>query len=531
MPLVSFQREDEEPEWIQYGRLQIHEHENGQQVFLMPRVERNPLYPRGFQVQPSPDNMRGRYGSPRKAHAGPGEVKVLPVVNLNQPYCGDKNSPRGEEVSVLKSDGDGERAEIARSVARQWPMRNPQRVIIGWDEEFLISLRDYVKADYHRGNAGRIHQFPSGELPLKMRNVFRVGADRHGGGPVTARIDEVKFVKELAPAGRLVLEDPLTLLPGDAQSCQLQRRGQGNLPSNGVIRIGNEFIYYAGAKNEKLDVLRGPQPVYAQKRDDTRNIQVVTLSNLERGILGTNSAAHGHGAPVMVFDALPVALLATTALAQQDQIALNDARNFDPEGGYVRINNEVVSYTNRAGNILEGAGDFRGRFGTPTGSHAPGTVVQGVPYRFHDRYAPESDSGDLSYFQFAHSAPDAFWQSIEWETRDTVGSAPSSALHVRTLVRFDGKPAWDQKPTNRLDGLWEFTGTGGGGTGAFLRGGLRADMVEVRMFFAYNRGSYRYSRGSLGSATDDWKRNAEIDRVRLEFAKPLVVKRHDIIDR
>ena len=70
-------------------------------------------------------------------------------------------------------------------------------------------------------------------------------------------------------------------------------------------------MYYDGTTGTTIRHRWGPEPLYVNKRSDDppRSWNAVTIGNLERGILGSRGAEHGHGAPIMFYESMPVSYL------------------------------------------------------------------------------------------------------------------------------------------------------------------------------------------------------------------------------
>jgi len=81
-----------------------------------------------------------------------------------------------------------------------------------------------------------------------------------------------------APNSRLPAENPTLLVDIDADDASLQVGDEVDVDENGHVRIGNEWIGYAGVTQE----------------DGSR-----TLTGLERGALGTTAASHVAATPVL----------------------------------------------------------------------------------------------------------------------------------------------------------------------------------------------------------------------------------------
>ena len=101
-----------------------------------------------------------------------------------------------------------------------------------------------------------------------------------------------------------------------------------------------------------------------------------------------------------------------------------------------------------------GKGIFRGRFGTEFRQHPANTPAIELMARHHDRYQPLVESKDLQYLERAWTMPGTMWDRVTWEVEEARNRRTMGT--VRVLVRFNGVPGWDSKPTNQPGGLYQF---------------------------------------------------------------------------
>ena len=182
---------------------------------------------------------------------------------------------------------------------------------------------------------------------------------------------------------------------------------------------------------------------------------------------------------------------------------------------------EIVGWTRKSGEWLEGMEFLRGRFGTTDREIRTDYLVQRLPFRYWSRYVPDHDGSELAYFRTAVNARGAHWRSIEWAEGDFRG-VPVNGMEIRVVCRFEGKPGWETRPSNRPGGLWEFKGAG---THALSSRGtpLVADSLEVRVYFSYTRGVW-------AEGSNEWKRTLGLDNLTVTFGSPLVVRKVDLLD-
>jgi len=108
-------------------------------------------------------------------------------------------------------------------------------------------------------------------------------------------------------------------------------------------------------------------------------------------------------------------------------------------------------------------------------------------------------------------------------------------MQVRVVCRFDGEPGWEERPSNRMGGLWEFRGAGRHPFGSSsarrsrrksARGGsspVVADSIDVRVYFSYRRGAWT-------ETSNDWKRTLGLENLTVSFGSPLVVRKVDLLE-
>ncbi|MHC4249106.1 MAG: hypothetical protein ACYS9X_08265 [Planctomycetota bacterium] len=509
-------------------------------------------------------------------------TRLLPVFRVRGPQCGDWDSPRGYDFVTLVQ---GERAEeeprrITHAHCAEWTHRPNSQSRWRHGFRYRVSLDDTISADYPAGN-GRILKFPSGEFLRKIPEALRVGGANGAG--FAGAIDELRTDKE-GVARSLVLapfftetkppftnnepvvcasgETTLTLMAEMATDGALTPtsgggRGVGVSASNngGVVKIGDELIWYkswtASSGSTKAFIPWGKQ----QRTDDkfcpyhdcddhayddhfdgcTRYMQTITLDGCVRGILGSDrvQSDHAAGERVTFFEGVPLTILRDALARGGDDLRIEADLKF-PSEGYAIITDpneraspgrgEIVGWTSGGGTSFQGCRYFRGRYGTPERGNLSGDFCQLLPFRYWDRYNYDfDDETELAYFQCSYVARDARWHEIEWQESGYTGGSASDRVRLRIVCRFDGKPDWNERPTNSQGGLWEFTG---GGRQYFRSAGggpLIADSIEVRAYWEYLGGAWDVD-------ANDWKRNVRLDNLTVKFGNPLIVRKVDLLD-
>ena len=511
----------------------------------------------------------------------PLETRIVPVFRVRGPQCGDWDSPRGyDEVTLVQAErAEADPRRVTHAYASEWTTGvwdNIQKKIVPpWSHHFRyrVSFDDTISANYAAGN-GRILKFPSGEFLRKMPATLKVGGANGSGfagaidelrtgsdGVVPSLVIRPDFVETEPPFTR---NEPttvssaaksLTLMAEMATDGALSPTSGGTGTSvsasntGGVVRIGDELIWFGSRTNSSNAFI----PWGKQQRTDekycpyhhdaghlyvdhnpgcTRHMQTITLDGCVRGILGTDGlqSDHAPGERVTFFEGIPLTVL-TNALARGgDRLSVQASATYPPEG-YAVVSDpsgratpgrgEIVGWTSTG---FSGCKYLRGRFGTSEQRHFAGDFCQLLPFRYWDRWNYDFDNdSELAYFQCSYAARDAYWQEIEWQESGYTGGAASDRVRLRVVCRFDGKPEWNERPTNTQGGLWEFTGGGRQGFRSAGGGPLIADSIEVRVYWEYLSGAWDVD-------VNDWKRNVRLDNLVVTFGNPLIVRKVDLLD-
>jgi hypothetical protein len=249
-----------------------------------------------------------------------------------------------------------------------------------------------------------------------------------------------------------------------------------DLPEDGgLLRIGDEILAY-----ESRDASAGE----------------ITIAPNGRGMLGTTPQPHAHGEPIQFLSHFTVSTLSGGLGGGDPTIPLGSTREF-PHEGTVLIGEELIHYTRQRSSSLEmpsgstvpgmqdgrGPGLFRGRYGTLAQAHGAGEPVILFPFRYWDRWAPQADAPELSYYGFEVAQPGAWHESLYWQHEDAQTGGP--VLHA--LIRTDPDVPWDAPPSQTA-GLDLYTkGIEGGDT---IATGAATDLLEARFFVEYASGSF-----------------------------------------
>ena len=367
----------------------------------------------------------------------------------------------------------------------------------------------------------RLTKFPSGERPRLVDTTW-IGIENVGGNAADAMVDEAAFLSsrfglstgggDAVRGGGMVLRQSMSAGSANLFVSPFQLRvPYGLLPSNasllselpndaGLLRIGDEIL------------------CFSDYDASTGEIQVAIGG---RGMLGTQPREHAEGQIVQFLEFFPVSQLAANTQADAAELVLEDTNDF-PDGGLVRIEEELIHHTRRFGSTLsmprassepgardaDGAGVFRARFGTDAAQHPSGAPVVGHPFRHWDRWTLRSDAPELHYFGFNPSEPDAYWLRSFWNA-----SYDRGGPYIGMLVRTDPSIPWDADP-DVTEGLYLFDGGKMDSGGNPL--GFQSDRVEARLFMSFRRGAYDVVDG----LNPGWKIAPEVSAVGFELLAP-----------
>jgi hypothetical protein len=162
----------------------------------------------------------------------------------------------------------------------------------------------------------------------------------------------------------------------------------------------------------------------------------------------------------------------------------------------------------------DGAGMFRGRFGTTPAAHEAGTPVILFPFRFWDRWADMADAPELHYFGISLSQPNAFWRSVFWDVEEADAAGPV----LRVLQRSDPSVPWDADPaetpglTVMQDGLKD-------GEGLLI--GEQSDRIEWRVYVRFEPGAF----DPVAGLSHGWKMTPRLKFFGAEYLGPSMVLR------
>ena len=156
--------------------------------------------------------------------------------------------------------------------------------------------------------------------------------------------------------------------------------------------------------------------------------------------------------------------------------------------------------------------------------HESDAIVRCLPFRYWDREGRLYDGDGLAYVQAGYSASDAIWTGIELSVTGTEEiTSPPKHVIPRVLVRFDNQPLWSSEPSSNEGGLMQFRLRDGKAPIRGLHGGVRADQIEMRVYWLYQRGAFLPGQ--------DWKRTFSLEKMRATYYTPLIMRRLDEVER
>jgi hypothetical protein len=383
-------------------------------------------------------------------------------------------------------------------------------------------------------NFNRIVKFPNFERPQSLASL-NIGADSTGAGAsLSGFVDEFGVHNtggfgsptDFFACGSFYLdEDLLETTESYVQvneydfslnnyRVSMPNAGAGDylaqLPPSGIIDIDGERIAYSSI--------------------DTATGQIQIAPN-GRGLHGTEQRGHASGARVRIVDGRLATALTSELDASTPSFQLEDSSVL-PKYGLLLIDDELIFAPMRgrsselmmpqlseSSGRLAGDGVLRGRFGTDSAAHSSGSVAYNFPTRWLDLYAPQSDSGLLSRYQFSMTQPNAFWRSAGFEATGT-----GEYSRVMMLVR-SGDADWSEDPhsTHHLS-LFD---TGQTATGELQALNFFSNHIDFRFMFDWQPGAF----SSVDFLSTGWTHAPRIKRIMVDYlAESVVTQDSEVIE-
>lgn len=474
-------------------------------------------------------------------------------------------SPVAATSSVEFAVGFGDQVTLISPIDRH---RSRRSIAWGWNYRAAFTTNSAVRInqiDLPQGGRSienvdrrrytRLVKFPSGEMP----NIVNAAEAWVGGDSAAALtaglIDEVRMRR--LPRERYVVWDdlqvgplanpptpyPLAVSDSDSDIPVVRAEWIPDLPvAGGTGAVGgnilNSFNWLTDGRELRVDgntlgqlpsdaglIVIGDELI-AYRNVDPGGI----LQDCERGFLGTVATAHSYGEDVAFLDWRAVSKLANQVQPEDYNVIVGASLGFNPNGGTVLIGREMMHYTRTLGPVLiqpraidrqsgNERGIFRGRYGTLRGSHSTDDIVLDMPFRYWDRYAPDSDDPELGFYEFAVNEPRAFFRRLEWTHR-----FPKPRLGMKVVCRFDPTLPWETPPSQSGGRIVVFDSENGQTQDFLNRALLNVDGrgIDVRVFFTYEQNAF----DPVMFNTNDWKETARLmDFTVAYLAAPLVLKR------
>jgi hypothetical protein len=399
----------------------------------------------------------------------------------------------------------------------------------GLPAELVTSSSDPVSTDEDIRLLPRMAKFPSGEMPSSLDAVVFGGDAGSSGTSMPAPevvVDEVVFQTlthgqgliagpspdSLGGSG-LILAESLSADQTDlrVRPALLTSRGQvrgtfdvlNNLPFNvGLARVGDEILCYI---------------------DKDFETGLVELAPGGRGLLGTHATPHELGSVLYPLTSIPVCLLGAQIEGDTAEIPVDDNTRF-PEEGTLLIGGELLHYTAKLGGQFvmprgslergrqdgDGGGLFRGRFGTEATTALPGAPVIFFPWRYWDRWQPESDAPELSYLGLRVDQPGALFEDVLYQAEPI----PFGGVSMGTLLRLHPDLPWDADPAETPGLFLLEKGTDKDEKPWLLD--VVSDALEARFFVDYEPGCF----DPLAGSQHGWKYSPRLKQFAVGYEAP-----------
>ncbi len=468
----------------------------------------------GVVVNPGMSNAIARplrrdpVAGPQVPH--PAGERIIPGFAIRESDPGQFrwNAARGDLVTVVDSNDRKETHQVGAVRNQPNPpdtvTPNNPSVVFNDPSRQLAWLKGNVTQDVTRDDLhARILKWPSGEL-IGVR-CLEVNNLPPNYGPFTATIDEVKNFA--SPKGHFRM-----IAPADATQQQINvpdAAGMGVNQNNpcGVVLAGEEVIGFAG--------FAGNQSLHPAKR----------------GWLNSTAQVHNTGDLMFNLSFLPVSALSNALTPEHQLIAtkqrLKGLGNYSR--GYALIDQEVVGFESvgPGGRELDtlctwdGAGLFRGMFGTQKVAHAQNALVYGIPFRYWDGYKAGQFDNRMAYFGTAHTVRGARWQKFDFDTQ-VIPADPLVQVHA--FVRGDGLGDPWTPALGGKSAVWHFTKNFGnpmldeqGAPFIGYRG--EAGQIESRIFVEYRPGAYWPNHA--------WKKTMRLKEIKIDYDRDNRVLFHE----
>lgn len=461
---------------------------------------------------PAPySGFRGYYGT---------GVGVHPAGNPVTPCFG--SSIHSGEQDVVTTINDKNAEKQLNRIRRHRRIANGNDNLPGtYDDICIAALYEHCantyqpNASYNQNNGnlnaytqGNLCKFPTGELPVEMPTTWTfAAADPRAPEPTVSSANFDSFELRMYTKGNFRLVRHMTdSQPSEAGEIEVNQVAA--LPRPGVVKIDDELICYRMTETRQTQIILPNGTV--------QTITTYWLTDITRGILGTQRTAHSAGTPMMNMASLRVGQSNNTGSTQTNQItAILGEESMRPYGFFRIIDNgntEIAGYQKYQETSVPDPADpnrqirtaqmtaglywdqnqpqalFRGLYGTQARAYGTRALMFDQPVRFPDYfpgyhqepgggsvYAPSHSAGDegipgarspeISYIQGATTLRNTVWHNFKWRVAWLPHAEQGRyqfGLGARLVMRFRGRgaalrvPDWGEVPTNRPGGLYSF---------------------------------------------------------------------------
>lgn len=454
--------------------------------------------------------FRGYYGTGVGDHAAGNPVTP----------CFGSSISAGEMDVVTTINGKNGEKQLHRIRRFRNIGRGPDNVAGTFDDVCIAALYDHTaytyqpNASYNQNNgnlngfnAGNLCKFPTGELPVELPTTWTfAAADPRAPEATSSSANFDSFELRMYAKGNFRLLGHMSdSFPGEAGEIQVNQ--VASLPRPGVVKIDDELICYRMTEERQSQVIL--------PNGTTQVVITYWLTDITRGILGTQRAAHSAGTPMMNMASLRVGQAnASGTLLTNEITAIMGEEQMRPYG-FIRIidNNhtEIAGFQKQVETATPDPSDpnrqirvsrmtaglfldqsqpqalFRGLYGTQARAWGTRALFFDQPVRFPDYFPgyhlrgqaafgpwhqggadgiPGARSPEIAFIQGSTTLRNSVFSQFKWRVAwlpHAEQARHQFGLGARLVMRFRGRGVnggrvadWGEVPTNRPGGLYSF---------------------------------------------------------------------------
>ena len=396
----------------------------------------------------------------------------------------------------------------------------PDNVPGTFDDICIAALYDHCQNTYQPNNtynanngnlnaysSGNLCKFPTGELPVEMPVTWTFAAsDPRAAEATNSSANFDSFELRMYTKGNFTLIGHMTdSFPGEGGEIQVNQVAA--LPRPGVVKIDDELICYRMTETRQSQVIL--------PNGTTQVVVTHWLTDITRGIMGTQRTAHSGGTPMMNMASLrvgqcvqagsPVTNVLTAVLGEESMrpygfVRIVEGPRYEVAGFQKQVetsaqdpqdpNRQIRTSRMTTGlywDTTQPQALFRGMYGTQVMSYSTRALFFDQPVRFPDYFPgyhlrgqaayapfhygaqdgiPGATSPEISHIQGSLTARNSVFSQFKWRVAwlphaDQARHMPG--LGARLVMRFCGRgavgsrvPDWGEVPTNRPGGLYSF---------------------------------------------------------------------------